>query len=157
MKSDIRCSACPLMKIAGRAKYNGNNDHMDRPRGRCFCKHPDAEAAFKLVCPQSPRNATFIAFTRGATDGPDIKTVPKWCPRKLAERPVEISKKQAYQVIDSRRPHGLFFLKDGEVYVGIDNRTGDAWTEEFATKSDCLKWLKNWEHDEEGDVADESV
>jgi len=88
----MRCAACPLMKILGRARYTGNNSHMERPRGECFCKHPDALAAFEIVCRSSHRTTGFIAFTVKGTDEPDIKTTPKWCPRKLPEKPVEISK-----------------------------------------------------------------
>lgn len=45
-------------------------------------------------------------------------------------------------------PLGMFWLKDviegtgEERYVGIDNRGGDAWTEDFPTKGKCLGWLK---------------
>lgn len=91
----------------------------------------------------------FIAFTKGGSDEPDIKTAPKWCPRRLMETPREISKKAAYRVIDTRKPLGLFFLKEGTGYTGIDNRTGEAWTEEFTAKDDCLSWLKGSEPHEE--------
>ena len=53
---------------------------------------------------------------------------------------MEISKIQALQVIETRRPRGLFFVV-GQVVTGIDNRDGDAWTEDFSTKRECMKWL----------------
>lgn len=137
----IRCAACPMMKIIGRARYTDNNDHLSRPRGSCYCRHPEAEAAFRLICPESGRASCFIAFTRGGTDEPDIKTTPRWCPRMLACKPREISKEDAAVIIERRHPYGLFFLKDGGVYVGIDNNDGNAWTEEFPTKRKCLEWL----------------
>ncbi len=59
----------------------------------------------------------------------------------LTCKPREISEKDATIIIERRHPYGLFFLKDGSVYVGIDNRDGDAWTEEFPTKRKCLEWL----------------
>ena len=149
MKSDVRCAACLFMKLAGRARYTRNNDHITRPRGECFCKHPDALAAFELICPRSPRAACFIGYTKESSDKPDIKTAPKWCPRKIAENPMEISRKQAEEVIETRTPCGLFFVVE-EVVTGIDNRTGDAWTEDFATKRECLKWLKNRDEGERG-------
>ena len=40
------------------------------------------------------------------------------------------------------RPMGLFYTKEQRVYVGIDNSTGHAWTEEFKSRRQCLKWLK---------------
>ena len=142
MKNNIRCATCPQMKVTGRARYTHNNDHMARPRGECFCKHPDAMVAFELICPRSLRAACFIGYTKESSDKPDIKTAPRWCPRKMAAKPMEISKIQGYQVIETRTPRGLFFVVE-EVVTGIDNRTGDAWTEDFATKRECLKWLKN--------------
>ena len=39
-------------------------------------------------------------------------------------------------------PIGRFYHKDGDFYVGVDNSTGDAWTEDFTTLEDCLAWLK---------------
>lgn len=39
-------------------------------------------------------------------------------------------------------PLGLFYLEEQERFVGIDNSTGDAWTEEFPDKDSCLRWLR---------------
>ena len=39
-------------------------------------------------------------------------------------------------------PIGRYYLREGDKWVGIDNSTGDAWTEEFPTKRKCLKWLR---------------
>lgn len=140
MKEDIRCTTCPMMKMTGRARFTRNNDHMALPRGNCLCNHPDAYSAFELICPHSHRMACFIGYTKGYSDKPGIKTAPKWCPRKMAAKPMEISKIQALQVIETRRPRGLFFVV-GQVVTGIDNRDGDAWTEDFSTKRECMKWL----------------
>lgn len=137
----IRCATCPLMEITGRARYTDNNFHLSQPRGDCRCGHPEADAAFRLICPRSGRASGFIAFTKGASDEPDIKTAPRWCPRKIASEPREISQEDADGIIERRHPYGLFFLKDGGVYVGIDNSDGNAWTEEFSLKRKCLEWL----------------
>jgi hypothetical protein len=42
-------------------------------------------------------------------------------------------------------PLGLFYLKekDSNVYVGVDNSSGYAWTEDFKSLSACKHWLKN--------------
>lgn len=40
-------------------------------------------------------------------------------------------------------PLGLFYLEFGEVYVAVDNSTGDAWTEEFGSKEMALSWLSS--------------
>lgn len=42
-------------------------------------------------------------------------------------------------------PRGRYYLQDGDKWVGIDNSTGEAWTEEFPTKRKCLRWLKGCE------------
>ena len=39
-------------------------------------------------------------------------------------------------------PRGLFYLRDGNKVIGIDNSTGDAWTQSFFSKKECIKWLK---------------
>ena len=46
-------------------------------------------------------------------------------------------------IISARRPLGLFYLLDDNVYVGIDNSAGHAWTEEFTNLRQCKKWLLN--------------
>lgn len=43
---------------------------------------------------------------------------------------------------------GLFWYRGSSVFVGIDNRTGDFWVEEFDTLEDCLTWLNGKEKDE---------
>ena len=74
-----------------------------------------------------------------------------------------ISADEAKEIIETREPRGLFlYIENGYVIptgvngnvnlvhigniddtkiIGIDNRTGDAWTEEFDTYEDCVKWL----------------
>lgn len=59
------------------------------------------------------------------------------------ETPKKITQSEAHDIILSRVPRGLFFLQEGASWVGIDNRTGDAWTEDFPTREMCLAWLAN--------------
>jgi hypothetical protein len=48
------------------------------------------------------------------------------------------------QVIDTRQPLGCFYAKEGRrLYVGVDNTTGDVWTEEFKSLRRCKRWLRN--------------
>lgn len=35
----------------------------------------------------------------------------------------------------------LYFFCEGKKFVGVDNSTGDMWTEEFNTALKCLRWL----------------
>lgn len=55
----------------------------------------------------------------------------------------KITSAQAGRIIDTRYPLGLFYVLDAGVYVGIDNSTGDAWTEEFPDLRKCRRWLNN--------------
>lgn len=57
---------------------------------------------------------------------------------------LKITPKDAREIIDKREPHGLFYLEEDGVFVGIDNSTGDAWIEEFPDMTECLLWL--YEH-----------
>jgi hypothetical protein len=54
----------------------------------------------------------------------------------------KLTKEQASEVIETRTPVGRFYTKEGELFIGIDNSTGDAWTEEFKTKASCFKWIE---------------
>ena len=55
------------------------------------------------------------------------------------------------QIIETRQPRGLYYTKEARhFYVGVDNSTGDAWTEEFTSKRKCLRWLRNPNLDAEG-------
>lgn len=41
----------------------------------------------------------------------------------------------------SYAPLGLFYLRDGDTVIGVDNSTGHAWTEEFQDLDTCKRWL----------------
>lgn len=46
-------------------------------------------------------------------------------------------------IIVERKPLGKFYTNKDEVWIGIDNSKGDAWTEEFKLFSQCKKWLES--------------
>lgn len=59
----------------------------------------------------------------------------------------KITQEEATKIIDERKPLGLFYLIEkspvkGNIYVGIDNTTGDAWTEDFKSLGTCKRWLQ---------------
>ena len=65
---------------------------------------------------------------------------------------VEISPETAREILNSineggdrYQPLGLFYLQEGDKFVGIDNSDGNAWTEEFSDKESCLRWLRREE------------
>lgn len=60
---------------------------------------------------------------------------------KLMDNIRKLIKEEMTEVIDTREPRGLFYGEEGGLFIGIDNTTGDAWTEEFKTKASCFKWL----------------
>jgi len=53
----------------------------------------------------------------------------------------KITKAEAAKVINDRKPIGKFYLTEGRTIVGIDNATGDAWTEEFKNFEAFLLWV----------------
>lgn len=56
----------------------------------------------------------------------------------------EITKGEAFKIIESKEPEGLFWLIDGDIFIAIDNSRGEAFVEEFNDKEECLQWLKDW-------------
>lgn len=54
-----------------------------------------------------------------------------------------VNKQEAEKIIDTFKPIGIFYMYDNEanVYVGIDNSSGECWVEEFYSLEDCLEWL----------------
>jgi hypothetical protein len=55
---------------------------------------------------------------------------------------MHVSKEDASSIIKTRSPRGVFVLKEGDTWIGIDNRAGDAWTEEFKDQETCIAWLR---------------
>lgn len=58
----------------------------------------------------------------------------------------KVTPEEASRIIETRLPSGLFYTieksKNGKkIYVGIDNSTKDAWTEDFKSLSSCKRWL----------------
>lgn len=62
----------------------------------------------------------------------------------------QITKEEFSKILDSQihygsgdcyYPFGKFWLKDGDVYIGVDNSRGEAFTEEFKSKKAVLNWL----------------
>lgn len=53
----------------------------------------------------------------------------------------KITKDEATNIIETYKPIGKFYLVDGDLFIGIDNSTGCAWTEEFDNIDDCMEWL----------------
>lgn len=52
-----------------------------------------------------------------------------------------VNQEQAIEIIETRKPLGKFVQDTGVEIVGIDNETGEAWTEEFPDLEECLAWL----------------
>lgn len=53
-----------------------------------------------------------------------------------------ISQNEASEIIALRRRKGLFWTIENGRYIGIDNRDGNAWTEEFGSLKECEQWLR---------------
>ena len=74
-----------------------------------------------------------------------FRKVRRWLRREsLTYVPQEVTPEDMARIIDTREPHGLFYRKAGRrLYVGVDNASGDAWTEEFRSLRKCKRWLRN--------------
>ncbi|UOE58222.1 hypothetical protein [Cytobacillus oceanisediminis] len=55
----------------------------------------------------------------------------------------KVTSKESLRIIQKREPKGTFYRQCGEMWIGIDNREGEAWVEEFETQDDCKAWLKD--------------
>lgn len=64
MKETPKCAGCSYMGWPVPRRITGNNRHLDGPRSSCMCRHPEAVASFRRVCPKSPRLEAFIGFTK---------------------------------------------------------------------------------------------
>lgn len=53
-----------------------------------------------------------------------------------------VTREEASKIIATGKPLGLFYEIDGNLHVGVDNSTGEAWVEEFKTARECLDWLR---------------
>lgn len=62
----------------------------------------------------------------------------------------KIISEEAFEIIDTRKPLGLFYVvqecEAATFYTGIDNRTGDAWVEDFRSLETCEEWLVNCDY-----------
>ena len=53
-----------------------------------------------------------------------------------------VSQNEARKIIALRGRKGLFWTLENGRYIGIDNRDGNAWAEEFGTLEECEQWLR---------------
>src|SRR5699024_8162224 len=70
--------------------------------------------------------------------------------RKDLSELTEVNKAAMDYVIDHKekeQAEGLYFCVDGDVVVGVDNSTNEAWTEEFNHVVKCKAWLKRYDMD----------
>lgn len=70
--------------------------------------------------------------------------------RKDLSELTEVNKAAMNYVIDHKEEEytkGLYFCVDGDAFVGVDNSTNDAWTEEFDHIVKCKAWLKRYDLD----------
>jgi len=68
----------------------------------------------------------------------------------MANEVKKITLEEALRIIETREPRGVFYLEEGKIFVGIDNAEGGAWTEDFNSLSECLRWINGGEGDGHG-------
>jgi len=54
-----------------------------------------------------------------------------------------VSLKNLDRVITRREPCGCFLSRENHMWIAVDNSTGDAWTEEFQSKRQAVRWHGN--------------
>ncbi|WP_300855496.1 hypothetical protein [uncultured Clostridium sp.] len=54
----------------------------------------------------------------------------------------KISVEVALNIMETREPRGLFWTKEKDIYIGIDNTSGDFWCADFYKKKECFQWLR---------------
>lgn len=75
----------------------------------------------------------------------------------------QVNLETALSIINTREPKGLFYVvekdKDNhDIFVGIDNTTGDAWVEQFLAEIVCLNWLEGkFEIDDISDTSHQNT
>ena len=69
----------------------------------------------------------------------------------------EMSVEEIDKVIETREPKGTFYAKDNDGYVAVDNTDGNAWTEDFKSKEDAIKWLSDKSEVKESDIEEVKV
>ncbi|WP_444545965.1 LPD25 domain-containing protein [Virgibacillus salexigens] len=86
---------------------------------------------------------------KGMENGKDVFIQAVHDKKDLSEL-TEVDKAAMEYVIDHKEEEhteGLYYCVDGDVVVGVDNSTGEAWTEEFDHIVKCKAWLKRYDLD----------
>lgn len=60
----------------------------------------------------------------------------------------KVSESKILEIIETRQPKGIFYCLEQGMYIGVDNRDGNAWTDEFLYRNQCFSWLKDEEYED---------
>lgn len=55
----------------------------------------------------------------------------------------QINQNEGLSIIKTGKPVGSFYLRVNGIWIALDNSTGKAWTAEFKSKEECLRWLRS--------------
>ena len=61
--------------------------------------------------------------------------------KKKLVRCCRVSGEALNHIIEERKPEGMYFAASGNVWIAVDNNTGDAFTEEFPDLESALQWF----------------
>ena len=103
--------------------------NCDKRHGHYCCAECPRRSRCKNPCQNSPGNCG--------------QARPETVHELMKEHGIRrVDLKEAISIINKRKPVGLFFSGSfREGYTGIDNRPGDAGTEEFQCLHSCVEWL----------------
>lgn len=77
------CKTCQYCKAVGQAETTGNNRH-GFPREKYYCTHPEIKHVPRKAF--GNRAEAFIAFSTSSEPSVNIKTSPRWCLLKKADK-----------------------------------------------------------------------
>ena len=142
-KALTTCGIRPINEGYADDKYRGD-DYWKLSDAYVNGDLSDRELAFELINLFSSRSAAMKAYNE-ITDG---KEFPKTEFEPESEIK-EISPEEASQYIMDWNndvtsvDKGRYLTKDGNKYIGIDNRSGNCWVEEFPNKGTAMDWLED--------------
>ena len=141
-----------ISKIEGEISKTKNLKKVHKPTHakRVGIEWEEKENSFRLYDYDRPRIT--IGYEK------DSETAIKRCKTygfeliPMQTRPITEVNTQAeiIDIIETREPKGLFFIKDEDdightIITAVDNTTGDAWTEDFSKLEDVIDWLYGYE------------
>lgn len=108
--------------------------NCDRRHGHYCCSHCEHKDGCKNRCLNSPERCrqSRPETMKEAAARTGVRIVSRTFVKRLLA---------SDQQGEHYEPIGKYIARADGMFVGIDNSTGNAWTEEFRTADECIAWL----------------